>query len=80
MLLGYTSCSDDHFDIQNDVPAAGNTLWQNIESTKELSDFKDILGSIRVFTKEDDTKQTITYADLLKQSQAFTLWAPLYGT
>ena len=80
MLLGYTSCSDDHFDIQNDVPAAGNTLWQNIESTKELSDFKDILGSIRVYTKEDDTKPSITYADLLKQSQAFTLWAPLNGT
>ncbi len=80
MLLGYTSCTDDHFDIRTDVPSATNTLWQNIEANEQLSDLGAILKRVKVYTKEVDTKRSITYADLLNQSQNFTFWAPLNGT
>ena len=80
MLLGYTSCTDDHFDIRTDVPSATSTLWQNIEANEQLSDLEAILKRVKVYTKEEDTKRSITYADLLNQSQSFTFWAPLNGT
>lgn len=80
MLLGIHSCSDDHYDIKDAEASAGNTIWQNIKADPELDSLAMILSRTRVFTKEEDKKRTLTYAELLDQPQSFTFWAPKNGT
>lgn len=81
MLLGATSCSDDHFDVKTDATGAGTqTIWQGIEQNNNLSDFATVLKRTRVMTKEGDTKSVQTFADFLNQPQTVTLWAPVNGT
>lgn len=80
MLLGIHSCSDDHYDIKDAEASAGNTIWQNIKANNELDSLAMILSRTRVFTKEEDKKRTLTYAELLDQPQSFTFWAPKNGT
>ena len=57
MLLGYTSCTDDHFDIRTDVPSATSTLWQNIEANEQLSDLEAILKRVKVYTMGEFSKE-----------------------
>lgn len=78
VLLGIPSCSDDHFDIK--TQGAGNTIWQNIEANPELGDVAAILKQVRVYTKLEDKKCTMTYAELLDQPQSFTFFAPVNGS
>lgn len=80
MLLGIHSCSDDHYDIKDAEASAGNTIWQNIKADPELDSLAMILSRTRVYTKEEDKKRTLTYAELLDQPQSFTFWAPKNGT
>lgn len=80
LLLGYTSCTDDHFDIKYSDPSAQQTIWQNIQANPQLTNLKTILQGIKVYTKEEDKSSTITYADLLNQPQNFTFWAPVDGS
>lgn len=80
MLLGYTSCTDDHFDIKYSDASAQQTIWQNIQENPSLKNLKTILQGIKVYTKEEDKSSTITYADLLHQPQNFTFWAPVDGS
>ena len=84
LLLGMPSCSDDHFDIKPGAPAAGKTIWQNVEEHANLKSMAGILKRIKVYAKEDhymrdDSTRALTYADLLNSSQSYTLWAPLNG-
>ena len=73
------ACADDHFDVKSD--AAGNqTLWQNIDSNSQLSDFASILKRTKVMKEENDRNAQLTVAQLLNQPQSFTMWAPLNGT
>lgn len=78
VLLGIPSCSDDHFDIK--TQGAGNTIWQNIEANSQLGDVAAILKQVRVYTKLEDKKRTMTYAELLDQPQSFTFFAPVNGS
>lgn len=78
VLLGIPSCSDDHFDIK--TQGAGNTIWQNIEANSQLEDVASILKQVRVYTKLEDKKRTMTYAELLDQPQSFTFFAPVNGS
>lgn len=80
MLLGIHSCSDDHYDIKDAELSAGNTIWQNIQADRDLDSLAMILSRTRVYTKEEDKKRTLTYAELLDQPQSFTFWAPKNGT
>ena len=80
MLLGYTSCTDDHFDIKYSDASAQQTIWQNIQANPQLTNLKTILQGIKVYTKEEDKSSTITYAELLNQPQTFTFWAPVDGS
>lgn len=80
MLLGIHSCSDDHYDIKSTEASAGNTIWQNIKANSDLDSLAMILSRTRVYTKEEDKKRTLTYAELLDQSQSYTFWAPKNGT
>ena len=78
VLLGIPSCSDDHFDIK--TQGAGNTIWQNIEANPELEDVAKILKEVKVYTKLEDKKRSMTYAELLNQPQSFTFFAPVNGS
>ena len=81
MLLGVASCSDDHYDIKNGTASAGKTIWQNLEANPDqFSDVCSILKKIRVYKSIEDKKRTMTYADLLNQSQSLTFWAPQNGS
>lgn len=81
LLLAFPACSDDHYDILTGAEGSNKTIWQNIEShPEELDSLGMILKQVRVYTKEEDTKRTMTYAELLNQAQSFTFWAPRNGT
>lgn len=80
MLLGIHSCSDDHYDIKDGTASARNTIWQNIQANDQLDSLSIILSRTRVYTKEEDKKRTLTYAELLNEPQSFTFWAPKDGT
>lgn len=75
----FTACSDDHFDTNSDV-AGRNTLWGNIETNPQLSQFKSILEQLHVTKNQGATTTPQTYADLLNRDQTFTVWAPADGT
>ena len=73
-----TGCQDDHFDIVSTQPTGDKTLWQNIQSHPELSQFADILQNVQYSqTEEKVTKET--YAELFDGDQMFTVWAPVNG-
>lgn len=79
-LLGVTACTDDHFDIQTAGPVGSKTIWQNIEEQPQLDSLAMILSRTVVMKDENDQKSVLTYAELLNQSQSFTVFAPLNGT
>jgi len=79
-LFGVTACSDDHFDIQTAGPVGSKTIWQNIEEQPQLDSLAMILSRTVVMKDENDQKSVLTYAELLNQSQSFTVFAPLNGT
>ena len=73
-----TGCQDDHFDIASTLTTGNNTIWQNIQSHPELSEFADILKSVHYSQTEEKTTSE-TYADLFNSDQTFTVWAPANG-
>lgn len=72
------SCQDDHFDINEDVSGRG-TLWENIQSTDNLSEFADLLNRV-YYSKAEGNATSQTYADLFSHDQTFTVWAPQNGS
>lgn len=74
----FTSCTDDHFDINSEVMGR-QTIWENIQSNPSLSEYADILRNVKYSTTEEKTTNE-TYADLFNGDQTFTVWAPLNGT
>ncbi len=78
LAAGITACSDDHFDVSSDVLAT-KSIWQNIQSNQNLSEYADILKSVNYSTTEEKTTPE-TYADLFNGEQTFTVWAPANGT
>ena len=66
VALGLQGCSDwdDHYDVNgNNLPGADATLWEQISSRDELSNFVTLLTKVH-------------YDDALKSNQSFTVWAP----
>ena len=66
----FTACSDwdDHYDAGKAVEGtATSTIWENISSNVNLSQFADLI-------------RKTGYDDVLNTSQTFTVWAPLNGT
>lgn len=69
-LLTATSCSDfdDYNEAQiNTEQSANLTLWENIEQNSQLSQFKELI-------------EKAGFADELKGSHYYTVWAPLNNT
>lgn len=73
-----SGCQDDHFDVKTDELGGNSTIWQNIQSRSELSQFADILQNVYYSQTEEKTTSE-TYADLFNGDQTFTVWAPLNG-
>ena len=80
MLLGFTACTDDHFDIQSGSLSGTNTIWKNIESRNDLDSLAMILRKTPVMRSETDKGKKQTYAELLDASQEMSMWAPKNGT
>ena len=69
-MLVATSCTDysDYNDYPaSSVPSADKTLWENIDATPQLSNFKALL-------------QQAGFDEELKSSKAYTVWAPADNT
>ena len=78
-IFGISSCTDDHYDINNSTTASG-TLWDNLLATQKCDSFAMILSKTIVDKKEYGTPATLTYENLLKSSKVLTVWAPKDGT
>lgn len=77
--IAFTSCSDwsDHYD-ESGVEGSDVTLWEQITSRPELSDFAEVLTQTKVFRHHKKT--ATSYADILMGGQSLTVLAPLNGT
>ena len=80
VLLGFTACTDDHFDIQPSTVSGSNTIWQNVEANADLDSVAMILGRCKVMKSQTDKSAKQTYAELLATSQQLTAWLPKNGT
>ena len=80
VLLGFTACTDDHFDIQPSTVSGSNTIWQNVEANTDLDSVAMILRRCKVMKSQTDKSAKQTYAELLATSQQLTAWLPKNGT
>lgn len=80
VLLGFTACTDDHFDIQPSTVSGSQTIWQNIEANADLDSVAMILRRCKVMKSQTDKSAQQTYAELLATSQQLTAWLPKNGT
>lgn len=80
VLLGFTACTDDHFDIQPSTVSGSNTIWQNVEANADLDSVAMILRRCKVMKSQTDKSAKQTYAELLATSQQLTAWLPKNGT
>ena len=78
LAAGISACSDDHFDINSEA-LGKTTIWQNIKSNEQLSEYADILQSVQ-FSATEEKATRETYAQVLDGDQTFTVCAPLNGT
>jgi len=74
-----SSCTDwdDHYEPSVDS-GVGGTLWEQLTADPQLSDFCEVLEKTEIFRMHK--KRGVSYADLLRGGQAFTVMAPVNGT
>jgi len=68
---------DDHYEPSVDS-GVGGTLWEQLSTNPQLTDFCEVLEKTEVFRMHQ--KRGVSYADLLRGGQAFTVIAPVNGT
>ena len=75
-----TSCSDwnDHYEGSNSDAPSNMTLWEQMQSTPELSDFCQVLENTKMIRMH--RKTNVSYADMLTGGQTYTVVAPVNGT
>jgi len=75
----FTSCGDwnDHYEGGAEGGSAP-TLWQQMKSDQQLSDFCQVLEQTKVFRMHKKT--VVSYAEMLDGGQSFTVVAPVNGT
>lgn len=79
--ISFSACSDwdDHYDGSAESSAGSSTtLWQQLKSNDQLSDFCEVLENTKVYRMHKKTQ--VSYADLLKGGQSFTVLAPVNNT
>lgn len=74
-----SSCTDwsDHYE-NNGTEGNNTTLWEEIQSRPELSDFAEVLKNTMVFRQHKKT--ATSYAEILDGGQSLTVIAPVNGT
>ncbi len=79
-LFLMTGCADwdDHYENATPTGTAGMTLWEQLNQNAELSDFCEVLEQTKVYRMHKKTP--VSYADLLKGGQSFTVLAPKNNT
>lgn len=77
--LAVVGCTewDDHYD-NSSVEGSDVTIWEQIKSRSELSDFAQVLENTMVFRQHKKT--TVSYADILNGGRSLTVFAPVNGT
>jgi uncharacterized surface protein with fasciclin (FAS1) repeats len=73
----FVSCSDswdDHYDTNRSITGT-QTLWEQISSNPQLSNFAQILKAVKVPTGHKLT--SVSYADVFNGDQTYTVWAPV---
>ena len=75
-----TACSDwdDHYDGAGAESGSQTSLWQEMNSNPQLSNFCKVLEGTKVFRMHKKTPTS--YAQLLDGGQSFTVVAPVNGT
>lgn len=68
---------DDHYDAAS-VSGTDGTLWEQLTANPQLTDFCQVLEQTKVFRMH--RKTVVSYADLLRGGQSFTVIAPVNGT
>lgn len=80
LLLALNSCSDawnSHYDTNLGLNS-DKTLWGDMQSQDNLSDFREILEATHVSSYSNAS--TVSFAELLNSEQTFTIWAPINGS
>ncbi|MBR2881669.1 MAG: hypothetical protein IKB96_04815, partial [Prevotella sp.] len=80
IVCGLYGCSDwdDHYNGTNTSGGNNLTLWQQLKSEQQLSDFCEVLEETKIFRQHKKTP--VSYAELLDGGQSFTVVAPVNGT
>ena len=80
MAVALTACTDwdDHYNGSGVAEGSNQTLWEQLASNSQLSDFCAVLQQTKVFRMHKKT--SVSYADLLNGGQSFTVVAPVNGT
>lgn len=79
LILCYACTPDSWDEHYKDDPAiaTGKVLWDILAEQDQLSDFREVLDSVKVMNGRK--RSSVSYADLLRQ-QFFTVFAPINGT
>lgn len=81
LTIGATACQDDwddHYSDGSDTQRGSATLYQLITERSELSDFREVLDSVRLFSNHRVT--ALHYSELLDGDQFYTVFAPVNGS
>lgn len=79
LLAVVPSCVDDHFDVQDGGGIGQNatkTLWEQLSSNPDLSNFASIVQKTPAFKDEKHQIQDYTFKDVLSGTQTLTVFAP----
>lgn len=76
---GLSSCSDwdDHY-TNGSNEASNASLWEQIQSNPQLSDFAEVMKNI--YITRQHKKTSTSYAELLEGGRSITVLAPVNGT
>lgn len=81
LAVALTACQDDwdaHYDQQPDSQYGTQSLYEIIASRPDLSDFRQVLDSARLFA--GNRISATHYSKLLGEDQFLTVWAPVNGS
>lgn len=86
-LVAVPSCTDtwnEHYQTEDEY-TANKTLWEELESRENLSNFRDIVAKARFYRDENHPAFTLngsdtvfyTFKDVLSANTPVTVWAPV---
>ena len=80
LLFVINSCSDAwdyHYDANYGM-TSDQTLWEQLSSNADLTDFTEIVSKTNVYSNHEVS--SVSYEDIFSSDQSFTVWAPVNGS